>query len=88
VAGEDWDAARFETELAPVLEAQGQIRTDPQARLGHWTQITSRSELAHDVVQVLIDEGGEGAGQIEAVVELEETVMPAGPMIQIVAIRS
>ncbi len=88
VAGDEWDAARFEAELAPVLEAQGRIRTDPEARLGHWTQITSRSELAHDVVQVLIDEEGEGAGQIEAVVELEETVMPAGPMIRIVAIRS
>ena len=88
VAGDDWDAARFEAELAPVLEAQGSLRTDPEARLGHWTQITSRSELAHDVVQVLIDEEGEGAGQIEAVIELEETVMPAGPMLQMVALRS
>jgi len=88
VAGDEWDAARFEAELAPVLEAQGRVRTDPEARLGHWTQITSRSELAHDVVQVLIDEEGEGAGQIEGFVELEETVMPAGPMIEIVAIRS
>lgn len=88
MANDEWDAARFEAELAPVVEAQGPLRTDPEARLGHWTRIEARSELEFEVGQTLIDAEGEGAGQIEARVVLEDTRMPAGPMLEMVALRS
>lgn len=86
--GGAWDAARFESELRPILEAQGVVRADPDARKAHWTRITARSELAYDVVQTLIDEEGEGAAQIELEVVLEDTRMPAGPMLWIRALSS
>jgi hypothetical protein len=38
-------------------------------------------------VQTLIDEEGEGDLQLEAVVELEETQMPPGPMLRLVGLR-
>jgi hypothetical protein len=87
IAPGGWDAEHFEEALAPVLEAQGPLRADPEARRAHWTRIDARSELAYDVVQTLIDEEGEGAGQLEATVELEETRMPKEPMLRMVAIR-
>ena len=87
IAPGGWDAERFEQAIAPVLEAQGPLRADPEARRAHWTRIDARSELAYDVVQTLIDEEGEGAGQLEATVELEETRMPTEPMLRMVAIR-
>lgn len=87
-ATDKWDPARFERELAPILENQGGLRVDPEARLGHWTQIEARSELEYDLVQTLIDEEGEGAGVIVARVKLEEARMPAGPMIQMVELRA
>ena len=83
-----WHADRFETELAPVLESQSRLRTDPEARLGHWTRIEETTPLHFDIVQTLLDEEGEGAGVIEATVALEEAQMPPGPMLQIVAIRA
>jgi hypothetical protein len=88
VDGDEWDAARFETGLQPILESQGAVRTDPEARKGHWTQISTRSALEYDVVQTLIDEDGEGAGQIELEVILEEARMPSGPMLRVRALRS
>ncbi len=87
VANDDWDAARFESAFAGVFEAQGEIRHDPDARLGHWTRINARSELAFDVSQTLIDADGEGGFQIEAEVLLEEPRMPAGPMLRIIDVR-
>jgi superfamily II RNA helicase len=83
-----WDAARFELELRPILESQETLRSDPDARRGHWTQISARNELEYEVVQTLIDRDGEGAGQIEFEVVLEEPRMPAGPMLQIRALRA
>jgi len=88
VDGDEWDAARFETGLQPILESQGAVRTDPDARKGHWTQISARSALEYDIVQTLIDQDGEGAGQIELEVILEEARMPAGPMLRVRALRS
>ena len=35
-----WPAGRFEEELAPVLESQNRLRTDPEARLISSTAIT------------------------------------------------
>ena len=66
----------------------GTLRADPEARLGHWTQITPRGELSFEVVHTLIDEEGEGAGQIEAAIELEDVRMPAGPMLRLIAFRA
>ncbi|MBJ20012.1 MAG: DUF3516 domain-containing protein [bacterium] len=88
VAGDEWDAARFESELQPILESQGSVRVDPDARRGHWTRISARSELAYDVCQTLIDEQGEGAGQIEAEIDLDEARMPPGPMLRVRALRN
>jgi superfamily II RNA helicase len=88
VDGSDWNAARFESELRPVLEMQGAIRADPDARLGHWTRITPRNDLSFEVVQTLIDEEGEGAGQIEAEIQLAEARMPSGPMLRIIGLRA
>ena len=85
--GEDaWDAARLEAAAAPVQEALGAIRADPEARRGHWTRIEPAGELAFDVVQTLIDEEGEGAATLEVRVALEEARMPAEPMLRMVAI--
>jgi superfamily II RNA helicase len=86
--GEDvWDVRRLETELAPLFEDGGELRCDPPARLNHWTRIESRGELSFEVVQTLIDEEGEGDLQLEAIVELEETRMPPGPMLRLVGLR-
>lgn len=87
VANDDWDPARFESEFAALFDAQGEVRHDPDARRGHWTRIDSRSELAFDVIQTLIDALGEGGFQIEAEVVLEEPRMPAGPMLRILGVR-
>jgi superfamily II RNA helicase len=83
---EAWDAARFETEMQPVLETLGAIRADPEARRGHWTRIEAENALRFVLVQTLIDEDGEGAATLEARVELEETRLPAGPMLRMTAI--
>lgn len=88
VANEDWGPEDFEAALAPVRESQGALRADPAARRGHWTRIEALGELEYDVVQTLIDEEGEGAGQIEAEIRLEETRLPPGPMLRVRAIRS
>jgi hypothetical protein len=87
VANDDWDAARFESEFTALFDVQGDVRHDPDARRGHWTQIDARSELAFDVVQTLIDAEGEGGSQIEAEVILDEPRMPPGPMLRILALR-
>ena len=79
--------ARFESEFAALFDAQGEVRHDPDARRGHWTRIDSRSELAFDVIQTLIDALGEGGFQIEAEVVLEEPRMPVGPMLRILGVR-
>jgi superfamily II RNA helicase len=84
---EVWDAHRLEEELAPLFEDGGELRCDPPARLNHWTRIEPRGELSFEVVQTLIDEEGEGDLQLEAVVELEETQMPPGPMLRLVGLR-
>jgi hypothetical protein len=83
---EVWDAARIETEIQPVLEVLGAIRADPEARRGHWTRIEAEGELRFQLIQTLIDETGEGAATIEVGVELEETRLPAGPMLRLRAI--
>jgi hypothetical protein len=88
VDGTSWDASRFESEMRPVLEAQDTLRADPEARLGHWTRITARGELSFEVVQTLIDADGEGAGQIEAEIDLDEARMPAGPMLRLLTLRA
>lgn len=82
-----WDPARVESEATPLFEELGRVRVDPQARQGQWTRIEPRAELSFEVVQTLLDEEGDGACQIEATVELEDTRMPAGPMLRLVAIR-
>jgi hypothetical protein len=87
VANRDWDPGRFESELAALFDAQGEIRHDPDARRGHWTRIEARSELVFDVIQTLINVDGEGEFQIEAEIVLEEPRMPAGPMLRILAVR-
>ncbi len=87
VGNDDWDAARFEAEFAPVFESQPGVRADPAARQAHWTRIESRGELAFDVVQTLLDEEGEGGFQIEAEVVLDEPRMPTGPMLRLLAVR-
>ncbi|MCR9097905.1 MAG: DUF3516 domain-containing protein [bacterium] len=84
---EAWDAARFEAELAPALEALGSIRVDPEARRGHWTRIEAEGELRFAITQTLIDDAGEGAATIEARVDLEAPQMPAGPMLSMASIR-
>jgi superfamily II RNA helicase len=87
LANDDWDAPRLEAEFAPVFEAQGEVRYDPEARRGHWTRIDARSELQFEIVHTLIDEDGEGGFQIEADIELEELRMPAGPMLRLRSVR-
>jgi hypothetical protein len=87
LANDDWDAPRLEAEFAPVFEAQGEVRYDPEARRGHWTRIDARSELQFEIVHTLIDEEGEGGFQIEADIELEELRMPAGPMLRLRSVR-
>jgi superfamily II RNA helicase len=87
VASGSWDAARFEREFEGVFESQRNVRHDPDARRGHWTRIEVRSELAYDVVQILIDEEGEGGYQLEAEVILGDAQMPAGPMLRILGLR-
>lgn len=82
-----WDESRFELEIAPILESQGALRADPDARRGHWIQIDARSELEFDLVLTLIDEEGVGASVLEARVQLEEARMPAGPMLRMVSLR-
>lgn len=76
-----WDAARLESELAPVLASLGEIRLDPEARRGHWTHIDAESELTFSIVQTLIDAEGEGAATVEARIELEGAQLPGGPML-------
>ncbi len=87
VAEGSWDAGRFESEFSAVFAAQGEVRYDPDARRGHWTRLDARSELAFDVVQTLIDEEGEGGFQIEAEVVLDDSRLPAGPMLRILGLR-
>jgi hypothetical protein len=87
VANNGWDAERFEAEFKRVFEAQGEVRTDPNARLSHWTRLDSRGTLAFDVVQTLIDEEGEGGFQIEAEVLLEGPRLPGGPLLRILGLR-
>ena len=87
VASSDWEAADWEAALAPLFESQPEVRADPLARRAHWTRIESRGDLAFDVVQTLVDEEGEGAFQLEATIELEDTRLPAGPMLAIQGIR-
>ena len=83
-----WDASRLESECAALIEAQPTLRCDPEARLAHWTRIESRSEFHFEIVQTLIDEGGEGGAQIETEVILEEARMPAGPMLRMLGVRA
>jgi hypothetical protein len=85
---EAWDAARFETEVQPVVDVLGTIRADPEARRGHWTRIEALGELQFQLVQTLVDENGEGAATLEVQIELEETRLPAGPMLRMAAIHS
>jgi superfamily II RNA helicase len=85
---ESWDPFRLEEELAKILTRGQELRCDPEARLGHWTRIEARAELAFDVVQTLIDEEGEGDSQIEAEVVLDEARMPPGPMLRLVGFRA
>ncbi len=87
VAESDWDATRFEAERAGVVDALGAIRADPEARRGHWTRIEEKEALRFEVTHTLIDADGEGAGVIEAEIELDETRLPAGPMLRLVAIH-
>lgn len=82
-----WDAARLETELAPLFESQATLRCDPPARGGHWTRIEAKDALRFEIIQTLIDEEGEGGFQIEALVELEETRLPPGPMLRLRGLR-
>ena len=86
-ADEPWDATRIEELFAPLFASQAELRTDPEARLSHWTTIEERSELHFAITQTLIDAEGEGGFQIEAEIQLEEPRMPAGPMLQLDALR-
>jgi superfamily II RNA helicase len=88
VANEEWDAARFESELDAIFEATDEIRVDPLARRAHWTRIDARNELCFEVVQTLVDVDGEGGAQIEGEVVLIEPRLPAGPLLRIVGFRA
>jgi hypothetical protein len=79
--GSSVDASMLEAECAAIFDAHPTLRCDPEARLAHWTRIEARDELDFEVIQTLLDEEGQGGAQIEAVVQLEDARMPAGPML-------
>ena len=81
IDGSSVDASTLEAECAAIFDAHPTLRCDPEARLAHWTRIEARDELDFEVIQTLLDEEGQGGAQIEAVVQLEDARMPAGPML-------
>jgi hypothetical protein len=78
-----WDAARFETALAPFFAEHGRIAFEPRARAADKTLLKSTAARRWDVHQVLCDAAGDDLWQIEGEIDLERERSPAGPLVRV-----
>jgi superfamily II RNA helicase len=80
---EPWDAARFEAALAPYFAEYPEIRFDPEARQSRLTLIKPAGPHRFDVVQTLLDPGGEGLWCIEGEIDLAPGRDLEGPLLRV-----
>jgi superfamily II RNA helicase len=80
-SGTEWDAERFEAELAPYFAEHSEIVFDHRARLADKTQINRIGELRWRAVQILVDPADENLWCIETEVDLSKVDTLDGPLI-------
>ncbi len=86
--GDPWDAARFESSLAPFFEEYGELLSGAEARLHHLTRLTSAGARQWGVSQTLLDPKGDHTWAVFAVVDLTDPNAPDGPILRIRRIGS
>jgi hypothetical protein len=77
-----WDAARFESELAPFLAEHARVVFEPRARAADKTLLRQTAPRCFAVHQVLCDPQGEDLWQLEGEVDLRDERAPAGPLVR------
>jgi hypothetical protein len=83
IAGDEWNAARFEAALAPFYEDYERILFDPPARQAHWTRIDERGPGRFDVHQVLLDDRGDHLWNVEGEIDFSQELPPDAPWVAI-----
>jgi hypothetical protein len=83
-----WDAARFETLLAPFLAEHEQVAFDPGAHRADRTVLRSVAPLRWTVQHVLPDPSGENSGYLEGEIDLREAADPNAPLVRLLAIHA
>ncbi|HTS01899.1 MAG TPA: DUF3516 domain-containing protein, partial [Thermoanaerobaculia bacterium] len=86
--GDPWDAARFETALAPFFEEYGELLSGAEARRHHLTRLTEAGPRRWQVTHTLLDPNEDNAWAIFADVDLTEPGAPDGPILRIRRIGS
>jgi superfamily II RNA helicase len=81
-----WDAARFESALAPFREEYGAIVFTPDARRAHHTSLRTAGPRRFDVSQVLVDASGDNLWALHGEVDLRQERDPEQPLVRLIRI--
>jgi hypothetical protein len=81
-----WDAARFETALAPFFAEYGAIAFTPEARRAHHTSLRGANPRRFDVAQVLCDASGDNLWALHGEVDLRQERDPELPLVRLIRI--
>jgi hypothetical protein len=81
-----WDAARFESALAPFRAEHGEILFTPDARRAHHTRIQAAGPRRFDVTQVLVDASGDNLWALHGEVDLRQERDPELPLVRVIRI--
>ena len=81
-----WDAARFDSALAPFFAEHGAIAFTPEARRAHHTSLRGTGPRRFDVAQVLCDASGDNLWALHGEVDLRQERDPELPLVRLVRI--
>jgi superfamily II RNA helicase len=81
-----WDAARFESTLAPFLAEYGAIVFTPEARRAHHTSLRAAGPRCFDVTQVLCDPSADNLWALHGEVDLRQDRDPEAPLVRLIRI--
>jgi len=83
VAGDTWDAERFEREMAPFFAEYGELLFTPEARRHQFTQLRRTGDRTWDVRQVLLDPQGDNLWAIAGDIDLRNPRALEGPLVRL-----
>jgi superfamily II RNA helicase len=78
-----WDAARFESAMAPFFAEYGELVSGAEARLHHLTNLKSTGERQWEVTQTLLDPTEDHTWAIFAGIDLRDGTAPDGPILRL-----